>query len=133
MYQIFFVIILALGGACGWMYQQNQILEANNIILKGNVTKLETAVEEQKAAMTAMKEAFEKQAAALINLQQRNAEISAEKDRYMSIFQRHNLDKLALMKPGLIANRMNNGTKKVFEEIENDSKNIAALSDSKSN
>ena len=133
MYQIFFVIILALGGACGWMYQQNQILEANNQILKGNVSKLESAVEEQKAAMTAMKEAFEQQAAALNNLQQRNAEINAEKERYMSIFKRHNLDKLALMKPGLITNRVNNGTRKVFEEIENDSKNIAALNDNQPN
>jgi len=133
MYQILFVIILALGGACGWMYQQNQILEANNTILKGNVSKLEGAVEEQKAAMEAIKESYEKQAAAMNLLQKRNNEITAEKDRYMSIFQRHNLDKLALMKPGLVANRMNNGTKKVFEEIENDSKNIAALGDSQPN
>lgn len=133
MYQIFFVVIIALGGAAGWLYQQNQILEANNTILKGNVVQLEGAVEQQKEAMAAMKESFEKQAAALSNLQQRNSEINAEKDRYMSIFQRHNLDKLALMKPGLVANRMNNGTKKVFEEIENDSKNIAALNDSQSN
>ena len=133
MYQILFVIILTLGGACGWMYQQNQILEANNTILKGNVSKLEGAVEEQKAAMEAIKESYEKQAAAMNLLQKRNNEITAEKDRYMSIFQRHNLDKLALMKPGLIANRMNNGTKKVFEEIENDSKNIAALDDSNPN
>ena len=133
MYQILFVIILTLGAACGWMYQQNQILEANNTILKGNVSKLEGAVEEQKAAMKAVKESYEKQAAAMNLLQKRNNEITAEKDRYMSIFQRHNLDKLALMKPGLIANRMNNGTKKVFEEIENDSKNIAALDDSQPN
>jgi len=133
MYQIFFVIIIALGGAAGWFYQQNQILEANNAILKGNVSKLEGAIEEQQAAMTAMKESFEQQAAALTNLQQRNSEINAEKDRYMAIFQRHNLDKLALMKPGLVANRMNNGTKKIFEEIENDSKGIAALNDSQSN
>ena len=133
MYQIFFVIILALGGACGWMYQQNQILEANNAILKGNVAQLEGAVEQQKEAIAAMKESFEKQDAALSNLQQRNSEINAEKDRYMAIFQRHNLDKLALMKPGLVANRMNNGTKKVFEEIENDSKGIAALNDNQPN
>ena len=133
MYQIFFVIIIALGGAAGWFYQQNQILEANNAILKGNVSKLEGAIEEQQAAMTAMKESFEQQAAALNNLQQRNSEINAEKDRYMAIFQRHNLDKLALMKPGMIQTRMNNGTKKIFEEIENDSKNIAALGDSQPN
>ena len=133
MYQIFFVIIIALGGAAGWFYQQNQILEANNAILKGNVSKLEGAIEEQQAAMTAMKESFEQQAAALTNLQQRNSEINAEKDRYMAIFQRHNLDKLALMKPGVVATRMNNCTKKIFEEIENDSKGIAALNDSQSN
>jgi len=133
MYQVFFVIILALGGAAGWLYQQNQILEANNTILKGNVVQLEGAVEQQKEAMAAMKESFEKQAAALNNLQQRNSEINAEKDRYMAIFQRHNLDKLALMKPGLIANRMNKGTQRVFEEIENDSKNIAALNNDQSN
>jgi len=133
MNQFFIAIIIVLGGASFWLYQQNQVLQANNLVLKGNVVQLENAVEEQKAAIEAIKESFEKQAAALTNLQQRNQEISAEKDRYMSIFQRHNLDKLELMKPGLVANRMNNGTKKVFEEIENDSKNIAALNDNQSN
>jgi hypothetical protein len=133
MYQVFFVIIIALGGAAGWLWQQNQILEANNTILKGNVVQLEGAVEQQKEAMTAMKESFEQQAAALTNLQQRNSEINAEKDRYMAIFQRHNLDKLALMKPGMIQTRMNKATQKVFEEIENDSKDIAALNDSQPN
>ena len=131
MYQILFVIIMALGGAAGWFYQQNQILEANNLVLKGNVEKMEFAVEEQKAAMSAMKEAFETQAAALTNLSQKNSEINAEKDRYMAIFARHNLDKLALAKPGLITNRTNKATKKIFEEIENDSKNIADLNDYK--
>ena len=131
MYQILFVIIMDLGGAAGWFYQQNQILEANNLVLKGNVEKMEFAVEEQKAAMGAMKEAFETQAAALTNLSQKNSEINAEKDRYMAIFARHNLDKLALAKPGLITNRTNKATKKIFEEIENDSKNIADLNDYK--
>ena len=133
MYQIFFVIILALGGAAGWFYQQNQILEANNATLKGNVVQLESAVEEQKAAMAAVKESFEQQAKALTNLQSKNREINAEKDRYMSIFARHNLDKLALAKPGLITNRTNSATKKIFEEIENDSKNIAAIGDDQPN
>ncbi len=60
-------------------------------------------------------------------MQRANAQIEAEKDRYLEIFRRHNLDKLALAKPGLIELRVNKATKAVFEEIENDSKNIADL------
>ena len=54
-----------------------------------------------------------------------NQVIEAEKDSYLEIFKKHNLDLLAIKKPGLIELRINNGTKKVFEEIENDSKNIS--------
>lgn len=126
MYQVFGTIIIILGGACYWLYSDNNTLKANQV-------KLEYAIEEQKAAFNTMKESYEKQGQALNNLQRANAEIEAEKDRYMSIFQRHNLDKLALMKPGLIENRLNNGTKAVFEEIENDSKKLSDLSNNPNN
>lgn len=122
MYQIFGTIILILGGASYWLWTDNQTLKENQV-------KLEYAIEEQKAAFETMKESYEKQGQALNNLQRANAEIEAEKDRYLDIFRKHNLDKLALMKPGLVENRLNNGTKAVFEEIENDSKNISSLGD----
>ena len=122
MYQVFGTIIIILGGACYWLYNDNNTLKANQV-------KLEYAIEEQKAAFNTMKESYEKQGQALNNLQRANAEIEAEKDRYLDIFRKHNLDKLALMKPGLVENRLNNGTKAVFEEIENDSKNISSLGD----
>ena len=133
MSQFFIAIILVLGAASFWMYQQNQVLEANNLVLKGNVIQLEGAVEQQKAAMEAMKESFERQGKALNNMQQANAAIEAEKDRYLDIFRRHNLDKLALAKPGLIENRINSGTAKVFEDLENDSKNISAINNNQPN
>lgn len=120
MYQIFGTIIIVLGGACYWLYTDNNTLKANQV-------KLEYAIEEQKAAFNTMKESYERQGQALNNLQRANAEIEAEKDRYLDIFRKHNLDKLALMKPGLVETRLNNGTKAVFEEIENDSKNISNL------
>lgn len=126
MYQIFGTIILILGGATYWLWTDNQTLKENQV-------KLEYAIEEQKAAFNTMKESYERQGQALNNLQRANAEIEAEKDRYMSIFQRHNLDKLALMKPGLVENRMNNATKAVFEEIENDSKKLSDLSNNPDN
>ena len=120
MNQLFIGIILVLGLGSWYLWNENQTLAANNV-------KLEFAVEEQKAAFNAMKESYEKQGVSLQNLQRANARIEAEKDQYLEIFRKHNLDKLALVKPGLIETRVNNGTKAVFEDIENDSKNISDL------
>lgn len=120
MYQIFGTIIIILGGATYWLWNDNQTLKQNQV-------KLEYAIEEQKAAFNTMKESYERQGQALNNLQRANAQIEAEKDRYLDIFRRHNLDRLALLKPGLVEKTLNDGTKAVFEEIENDSKNIANL------
>jgi len=112
------VIVLGLGGY--WLYTENQTLTANNM-------KLETAVEEQKRTMEVMKEQYEKQGQSLLQMSARNAQIEAEKNEYLDIFRRHNLDKLAEAKPGMVETRINNGTKAVFESIENDSKELSDL------
>lgn len=126
MNQLFIGIILVLGLGSWYLWNENQTLAANNV-------KLEFAVEEQKAAFNAMKESYEKQGKSLQNLQRANARIEAEKDQYLEIFRKHNLDKLALVKPGLIETRVNNGTKAVFEDIENDSKDISNLDSDNNN
>ena len=112
------VLILGLGGY--YLYGQNQTLMANN-------QKLEYAVEEQKQAMEAMREQYEKQGKALMNMSRKNAEIEAEKAEYLSIFARHNLDMLALKKPGLMTNRFNNGSQKVMESMEDDTEELYML------
>jgi len=126
MYQFFIGIILVLSLGSYWLYDQNVTLKENNV-------KLEFAVEEQRAAFDAMKESYEKQGESLRQLSQANARIEAEKDQYLDIFRRHNLDKLALAKPGLVETKVNNGTKGVLEDLENDSKNIAAIDDTANN
>ena len=82
--------------------------------------------------MAIMKESFEKQGKALNNLSRKNAQIEAEKEKYLDIFRRHDLNKLAIAKPGLIELRTNKATKEVFETIENDTKIIDKLDDPKS-
>ena len=126
MNQFFIAIILVLGLGSWYLYNENQTLTANNI-------KLESAVEEQKQTMVALQESFERQSKALGNLQRRNNEIEADKARYLEIFSKHNLDKLALVKPGLIENRFNNGTAEVFKEIENDTKEFRNSESTSSN
>ena len=118
MYQILLGALLLLGGSCYYLFDQNQTLIGNN-------AKLEVAVEEQKQAIEAIRESYEKQGEALNNMSRANAVIEAEKERYLEIFKRHNLNLLAIKKPGLIELRINKGTKEVFEEIVNDSKNLS--------
>ena len=113
MQQLFIGIILILGIGSYFLYQENIKLKENNF-------KLETAVETQKETMAVMKEQYERQGEALNNMARVNAEIEAEKAEYLAIFSRHNLDMLALKKPGLIEIRMNNASEAVMEGLEDD-------------
>ena len=120
MQQLLIGIILVLGLGGYWLYNENQTLSANNM-------KLEAAVQEQQAAMEALRESYEKQGKALSNMSRKNAEIEAEKQEYLAIFARHNLDMLAIKKPGLIENRFNGASAEVMEGIEDDTKKLYNL------
>ena len=117
MNQFFMGLLVVLGLGCWWLYSENQTLKANNI-------KLEYAVEEQKQTINTIKEQYEKQGAALMNMTKENALIEQEKAEYLEIFSRHNLDVLALKKPGMIELRMNNASEKVMEGIEDDTEKL---------
>lgn len=117
MQQFFIAIILVLGLGCWWLYSENETLKANNV-------KLEYAVEEQKQTIATIKESYEKQGEALMNMTRENALIEQEKAEYLQIFSRHNLDVLALKKPGLIETRMNNASEQVMEGIEDDTEKL---------
>ena len=108
MQQFFIGIILVLGLSSYYLYTQNQTLSANNIAL-------ESAVEEQKQAIEAIKENYERQTKALQNMTRKNAEIEADKEKYLSILSKHNFEKLATVKPGLMELRFNKGTVEVLE------------------
>ena len=126
MQQFFIAIILVLGLGSWYLYNENQTLTANNF-------KLELAVEEQKETMKAMQENFERQGKALQNMQRKNAQIEADKDKYLSILSKHNFEKLAIAKPGLMEIRFNKGTDDVLRELENDTKEISNLDNTSSN
>ena len=120
MQQMLITLILVLGLGSWYLYNQNETLKDNN-------NKLEYALEEQTQAMTALRESYEKQGQSLMNMTRRNAEIEQEKAEYLEIFSRHNLDLLALKKPGMIELRMNNASELVMEGIEDDTKELYNL------
>ena len=117
MNQMFIGIILVMGLGGYYLYNENQTLTQNNI-------KLEADFEEQKQSMAIMKEQYEKQGKALMNMSRQNAQIEKEKAEYLAIFSRHNLDLLALKKPGLMENRFNNASEKVMEGMEDDTEKL---------
>ena len=120
MNQILIGVILMMGLGGYFLYNQNTTLKAEN-------QAFELRDQEQKLTIEAQQQSFETQTSALNNMTARNAEIEGEMSRYLDIFRRHNLNKLALAKPGLIETRVNSGTKNVFDSIENDSKELDNL------
>jgi uncharacterized coiled-coil protein SlyX len=117
MYQFLLALIVALSGSCYWLYNENQTLKANNI-------KLETAVATQEETISSLQNDFALQGKSLLDMQSKNQAIEAEMNRYLDIFKRHNLTKLAAAKPGLIEPKVNKATKEVFDGIEQDSRDI---------
>ena len=122
MQQILIGVVLVLGLGSWYLFNENQTLTANNLALEG-------AVKEQQETMKIMQESYEKQGKALNQLSRKNAQIEQEMNSYLDIFRRHNLNQLAVAKPGMIEKRVNNATQEVFESIENDSKELDSLDD----
>lgn len=109
-----------MGLGMWFLWNQNQgLIELNKAFEVRNA--------EQIATIAAQEQQFQIQTTALNNLSKKNQEIEADMNRYLDIFRRHNLTKLAAAKPGLIEPRMNKATKEVFDGIENDSNLISNL------
>ena len=114
------ILILGIGGYI--LYTQNENLKAENLAY-------EVRDQEQKMAIESLQNDFAVQTTALTDMQKKNNEIEGEMNRYLDIFKRHNLSKLAAAKPGMIEPRANNATKEVFDSIEADSRVIDNLDD----
>tara|TARA_R100000544_G_scaffold12648_1_gene5678 strand:- start:234 stop:632 length:399 start_codon:yes stop_codon:yes gene_type:complete len=122
MSKILIGIIVVLGLSSYLLWNENSKLSSLN-------QAFELRSQEQKETIESLQNDFSLQTSSLLDLQSRNQEIQKEMSRYLDIFKRHNLSKLAYAKPGLIEPRVNKGTKDVFDSIEEDSRNIDSLDD----
>ena len=115
-------IIVVMVLATYLLWNENSKLSALN-------QAFEIRNQEQRLAIESLQNDFALQTSSLLDLQSRNQEIQQEMSRYLDIFKRHNLTKLAAAKPGLIEPRVNKGTKDVFDSIEKDTVGIDSLDD----
>ena len=123
--------IIAAMGVGGYLYyhtaivpMQNKLVEQTAVILAQDLRD-----QEQKATIVAIQDNMEKTVAASATLQKQNQQYETQMKDYLDIFRRHNIAQLASAKPGLMTTRVNKGTEKVFNEIEDISKRIHTLND----
>ena len=122
MSKVFAGIIFVLLVIGYFLWNENTRLSALN-------QAFELRDQEQKLAIESLQNDFKTQTEGLLTIQSKNQAIELEMNRYLDIFKRHNLTKLAAAKPGLLEPRVNKGTKNVFDSIEEDSRNIDSLDD----
>ena len=120
MSKILLGVVGVLFMACSFLYWQNsRLAEINQAFVLRD--------KEQKEAIESLQNDFKLQTEGLLELQSKTQQYEAEMQRYLDVFKRHDLSKLAFAKPGLIEPRVNKGTKDVFESIEEISRNIDVL------
>ena len=105
-------IILFSGSLWYINYLQDQIA-----ILKGNQIILEKEIEEQNAEILNMIAQNNKQNTLILEMEKDKNEAEREVNKLRDTFARHDLDNLALAKPGLIQTRVNNATKRVKDDL----------------
>jgi chromosome segregation ATPase len=138
MFKIYLIVAFVGAIAGGYSYHQVTVskfeagiakLEANNRTLKENQVQLDIAINTAEASLKAAEENAKKSEAAMNALTSRNQELNREKQTYLKIFKDHNLTRLARARPGMIEKRINNGTQRVFEALENDTKELMDIDD----
>ena len=87
--------------------------------LKGNQLILETEISAQNKSIELYKQNAAKSQQEITSLTKKNQDSVKEVNKLRDTFARHDLDELALAKPGMIQTRVNNGTKRVKEDLIN--------------
>ena len=90
---------------------------------------MQSAAEINEQTIRSLEENSQRQVEQMTNLTNANQQLQSEKEEYLSIFRRHDLQRLALARPGLIEPRLNNGTSEVFRQVEEDSKEVSGLNE----
>jgi vacuolar-type H+-ATPase subunit E/Vma4 len=122
MYQFLIGIILALSGFSYYLWQQNEVLQDNNV-------KLENAVATQQETIETLQKDFAKQAQSLIEMTEKSQAAQRELNRYTEFIQNYKLTAKILENPAEMQRKINNGTKHIMEDIEKLSSTVDSLDD----
>jgi len=114
------ILIIMISGLCGGGYLYYQDTQARLEAAAANIATLKSLTETQEATIKQQIEDQEKNQELLSNLQTSMSENEEYLDDLRRKLNKHNLTLLALKKPAQIEKRINDGTAKVFKDIESD-------------
>ena len=115
-------IIVVLGFLTYYLYNQNQILTANNLALEGAIATQEEAIQSLQAD-------FELQTTQLNELNFKSQAAQRELNRYTQFIQNYELAAKIIADPTEMQRKINNGTKHIMEDIEKISATVDSLDD----
>ncbi len=113
-------IVLVLLAISYYLYNQNQILQSNNIALEG-------AIATQEEAIKSIQADFELQTQQLQDLSVKSQIAQRELNRYTQFIQNYELASKILADPVEMQRKINNGTKHIMEDIEKISTTVDGL------
>jgi|SRR6056300_1212064 len=114
------ILIIMISGLCGGGYLYYQDTQARLEAAAANIATLKSLTETQEATIKQQIEDQEKNQELLSNLQTSMSENEEYLDDLRRKLNKHNLTLLALKRPAQIEKRINDGTAKVFKDIESD-------------
>ena len=108
------LLVITVAGSAWYIdYQADQITT-----LKGNQIVLETEIQKQNESIERYLEQQKNQQVQLDQLESEKRAAMEDVNRLRKTFAKHDLDKLALAKPGLIQNRINKASARVMATLE---------------
>ena len=113
------IFVLAIIGGVGYgAYAYYQDTQQRIATLQQNNAKLETVAKQNETTINSLQESQEKFANLNLELQGKLDEAEKYGDELRKKLHKHDLTRLSIKKPGLIEKRINNGTQKLFDNIE---------------
>jgi len=109
------ILLITISGSAWYI---DRLLDQISV-LKGNQLILETELKTQNEQIANLLSNAKQTQAKMNVLEQEKNESEREVNKLRDTFARHDLDNLALAKPGLIESRVNKATKRVKEDLIN--------------
>ena len=103
--KLILMLVILAGAAGGYAYVQK--LRADNVILKVNQTKLETAVSENNKVIEQQTNDLKKIRSTLSNLEEEKKKLQKDRDSLSKKLGKHDIGELAEKKPGLVEKIIN--------------------------
>ena len=113
------IFVLAIIGGVGYgAYAYYKDTQQRIATLQQNNAKLETVAKQNETTINRLQESQEKFANLNLELQGKLDEAEKYGDELRKKLHKHDLTRLSIKKPGLIEKRINDGTQKLFDNIE---------------